>query len=278
MFPETMPETIPETDTGRMPVEPRGGRRIALLAQYDGTDFHGFQFQSGFRSVQEELEKALTALTNEPHRVMSSSRTDAGVHAAAMPIITRTQTKIPLIGFLRGLAAHLPPDLSVVDVAEVDEAFDVRKSASGKVYRYRLWNGPTRSALRRVTHWAVPVPLDLDAMRAAAATLLGEHDFSAYRAAGCQAKTPIRRITRIDIEGASGAAVDIVVHGNAFLQNMVRILAGTLAEVGRGLKTVAAPEAALRARDRRLAGQTAPPHGLVLEHVLYEPSPFTRPA
>ncbi len=259
---------------GGLPPEPtpRPGRRFLLRLQYDGSDFAGFQAQSGERTIQETLEDALFGLTGERLRVLASSRTDAGVHAAGLPVIFRTESRIPIHGMLRALNTALPEDCAIAGIAEVDDAFDVRKSAVGKVYRYRVWNARSRSPLHRRTAWHVPVPLDLDAMRRAAVSLLGEHDFSSFRAAGCQAKTPVRRLTAVHVTGTPGDLVELVFCGNAFLQNMVRILTGTLVEVGRGYRSEASPGEVLAARDRRLAGQTAPGHGLILERVDYEPT------
>lgn len=244
---------------------------MLLRVEYDGTDFAGFQAQADERTVQETLEDSVFAVTGERLRLIASSRTDAGVHARALPVVFRTQAKIPLHGLLRALNARLPPDCAVTGIAEVSDAFEVRRWALGKVYRYSVWNSRIRSALNHRTAWHVPMPLDLDAMRRAAAPLVGLHDFSSYRASGCQALSPVRHVTAIEISGESGGAVDLVFHGNAFLQNMIRILSGTLVEVGRGWRSEASPAEVLAARDRRLAGQTAPGHGLRLERVLYEP-------
>ncbi len=220
--------------------------------------------------MQDTLEAAVLAVTGERLRVKASSRTDAGVHAAALPVLLRTQSPIPQHGLIRAMNSALPPDCSVIAATGVDDDFDVRTSASGKIYRYRVWNDRPRSALRTRTHWHVPVRLDLEAMRRAALALIGEHDFSAFRASGCQSKSPVRRLTRIAIEGEAGGEVLFELHGNAFLQNMVRILVGTLTEIGRGYRAESSTAEILASRDRRLAGQTAPGHGLTLEHVAYD--------
>jgi len=172
---------------------------------------------------------------------------------------------------------YLPADVSVSSAAEVPDDFHIRRNAHGKRYVYRIWNRPVRSALRAGRSWHVPNALDLAQMQKAAAALVGEHDFSAFRASACQAAHPIRRIDRITVEGAPGAEVTITVVGNAFLQHMVRILTGTLVEVGRGHRPPSFAASALASRDRSQAGPTAPGHGLELNQVLYDPDPFTGP-
>ncbi|MFT7623872.1 MAG: tRNA pseudouridine38-40 synthase [Myxococcota bacterium] len=192
-----------------------------------------------------------------------------------MPVSFCTQSRVPLFGWVRGLNGLLPHDASVIAAGEIDPKFDVRHSAKGKVYRYTIWNGTARSALLWRRAWSLRWPLDLDAMRRAAAVLVGDHDFSSFRASGCQSNTPTRRITDIRIEGQPGGRVDIFVEGNAFLQHMVRIIVGTLVDVGRSWEDEAFTTRALAARDRTKAGQTAPSRGLTLMRVLYETSPFT---
>ena len=242
--------------------------------EFDGTEFHGWQLQDGIRTVQSELEAALQRLTCREIRVRASSRTDAGVHACALPVIFDTDHPIPLMGIVKGLNSHLPEDLSVVRAALAPEDFDVRGRAKEKTYRYCIWNSRARSAHRRRDHWHVPMPLDPHVMQRAASALLGEHDFSAYRTAQCQAKHAIRRVSDIQIIGEGGGAIHIDVRGNAFLHNMVRIIAGTLVDIGRGHLEEQAAGVALLARDRSLAGQTAPGHGLTLLRVDYESCPF----
>ena len=251
-------------------------RRILLLVQYDGTDFNGWQVQSEQRTVQAVLEGAISGMTQTPVRCRASSRTDAGVHARGLPVMFETETHIPLRGFERGLNGLLPWDLSIVAAAEVGPEFDVRRSSLGKTYSYQIWNGPSRSALLTRAAWHVPMPLDVAAMAEAAVPLLGEHDFSSYRAASCQARTATRRLTRLTVEGEPRGLLRVTVEGNAFLQHMVRILVGTLVEVGRGFQSMAWPGEALAARSREAAGPTAPGRGLCLERVRYDPDPFER--
>ncbi len=167
--------------------------------------------------------------------------------------------------------------MSVVACAEVDASFHVRRNASGKIYRYSIWNGPGRAALLDRRCWHVRFDLDLEKMQRAADQLVGEHDYTSFRASGCQAPTPGRRVTDIAVEGDKGGVVTITFEGNAFLQHMVRIMVGTIVEVGRGAEPEDFPTTALKALDRAAAGPTAPAKGLTLELVRYDPSPFTEP-
>ncbi|HKA90028.1 MAG TPA: tRNA pseudouridine(38-40) synthase TruA [Haliangiales bacterium] len=243
-------------------------RRIKLTVEYDGTDFEGWQRQAPpHRSVQEALERALADLLGEVCAVAGAGRTDAGVHARAQVASFVTASAIPAAGLMRALNAALPPDVAVRDAEDVDPAFDARRWARGKHYAYRIWNRPERSPLHRRVSWHVRRPLDLDAMRRAAAPLVGEHDFSAFRAAGCTAKSPVRNLRRLDISGEDLIVLDL--EATAFLRHMVRNLAGTLVEVGLGARSADEIEAILAGRDRTRAGRTAPPHGLTLERVYY---------
>ncbi len=243
-------------------------RRIKLTVEYDGTDFAGWQRQAPpHRTVQEVLERALATLLGEACVVAGAGRTDAGVHARAQVASFLAATTIPADGLMRALNAALPPDVAVTDAEDVDPAFDARRWARGKHYAYRIWNRPERSPLHRRTSWHVRRPLDLDAMRRGAAPLLGEHDFSAFRAAGCTAKTPIRTLRRLDISGEDLIVLDV--EASAFLRHMARNLAGTLVEVGLGARSADDMPEILAGRDRTLAGRTAPAHGLTLERVYY---------
>jgi tRNA pseudouridine38-40 synthase len=247
-------------------------RHIRLVVEYDGTGLCGWQRQANGPTVQGHLEAALGTLLSHEVTVAGASRTDAGVHARGQVASFRTERPIPLHGIRRGLNSLLPDTIAVVEAAEAAEDFHPRFSATGKHYRYLLWICPDRSPRWRDRAWHCRAPLDLSAMREAAAALIGEHDFAAFRAAGCTAKRTVRRIDQIEIgelvDEPSLVAVDV--HGNAFLRNMVRIVVGTLVEVGHGRRLIGQVAEILAARDRTRAGITAPACGLELVSVRYD--------
>ena len=246
-------------------------RTILLILEYDGTDFAGWQLQPNGRSVQEVVETALGVLLGAPVRLHAAGRTDAGVHARAMPAHFTTDRTLPLRAFRDGLNRLLPADVAVCSAHEVAEGFHARFQAEGKWYRYSIDRRAVRSPLARFTSWQLRGRLDLDAMRAAAAHLVGEHDFAAFRASGCAAQTTVRRLTGIELI-EDGEFLHIDVRGSGFLRNMVRMLAGTLVEVGLG-KRPAADIPRLLAREPGLrCGPTAPANGLCLMAVNYSES------
>ncbi len=240
-------------------------RHIRLVVEYDGSALHGWQRQNGQPTVQQHLEEALAKLLTHEVRVTGASRTDAGVHARGQVACFRTERPIPLHGIRRGLNSLLPVQIAVREATEVADDFHPRFAATGKHYRYTILTRADRSPLLRDRAWHHPEPLAIEAMREAAAVLIGEHDFSAFRAAGCSAKTTLRRVESIEIVQV-GDLVTIDVRGNAFLRHMVRILVGTLAE---GPTPTQLAEI-LASGDRTKAGPTAPPHGLVLIEVHYD--------
>ncbi len=244
-------------------------RHVRLVIEYDGTTLCGWQRQQNGPTVQGHLEDALKALLQHPTPVIGASRTDAGVHARGQVAAFRTERTIPLHGIRRGLNSLLPDAIAIREASEAADDFHPRFSALGKHYRYTLLVRPDRSPLWRERSWHHSLPLDRDAMRAAAQLLVGEHDFAAFRAAGCSAKTTVRRIEAIEIS-EDGEVVYVDVRGNAFLRNMVRIIVGTLAEVGDGSRTVAQVSEILAGLDRTKAGITAPPQGLELVSVRYD--------
>ena len=243
-------------------------RNLRLLLEYDGTDFHGWQRQPGLRTVQGCLEDGVRAMTGESVLVRGAGRTDAGVHAAGQVANLTLEARIPESGLLRGLNSNLPADVAVLDVQQVAPEFDARFSARGKVYRYRIWNHLVRAPLHARTTWHCRSVLDLAAMRAAAERLCGEHDFRAFRAADCERRTTVRVVRRLDVE-RQGALLTIEVEATAFLKNMVRILVGTLVDLGRGKLEPAAIARMLSTGDRKAGGVTAPPQGLTLVRVMY---------
>lgn len=252
-------------------------RHIRLTLEYDGTDLAGWQRQANAATVQGHLEDALARLLTEPTRTAGASRTDAGVHARGQVASFHTDRTIPVDKIRRGLNGMLPPAVAVTEAAEAGEDWHPRFSSTGKHYRYMLLARPDRSPrwVRRAWHRAQP--LDLAAMRAAGLALCGEHDFQAFRSSDCTAATAVRRLDAVTItptEDESGLWF-VDVRGNAFLRNMVRIIAGTLVAVGRGTIAAADLPEIIASKDRARAGQTAPPHGLELMSVSYDGS---RPA
>jgi tRNA pseudouridine38-40 synthase len=243
-------------------------RRLRLLVEYDGTDFAGWQRQPGQRTVQGALEDAVREMTGETVFIRAAGRTDAGVHADGQVASLDLEANIPVHGILRGLNTILPADLALLEVSEAAPDFDARFSARGKVYRYTVWSHFVRSPLRARRAWHVREPLDVEAIRAAAAALVGDHDFRAFRASDCDRRTTRRVVRGIDVD-RQGAVLTIDVEATAFLKNMVRILVGTLIDVGRGRLPPDAVGRMLATGDRTIGGMTAPPQGLTLLRVIY---------
>lgn len=242
--------------------------KLALGVEYDGRGFNGFESQPNGRTVQPQLEAALSRVADQPVRVVCAGRTDTGVHALGQVIHFETRAERPRDAWMLGANANLPGDVSVNWSRPVPDAFHARFSATARRYRYVVLNRRSRPAvLRGRVAWEHRV-LEVERMRAAAGFLLGEHDFSAFRGAGCQSRTSVRRVFRLDV-ARHGAYVVIDVTANAFLLHMVRNIAGVLLDVGAGK---APPEWAgevLAAADRRSGGVTAAPDGLYLVHVDY---------
>lgn len=253
-------------------------RSIKLILAYDGTAYAGFQRQPNGVTVQQRLEEALRAVTGEPDlRIASAAgRTDAGVHARGQVVHVRTGATIPVDRWPAALNSRLPEDIAVVGAEAVPPDFHARYWAREKRYRYTFHVSPYPAPLIRhfAYHWHRP--LDLAAMRRAADLLVGRHDFAAFRASGGSAKTSVRTVTRLSLT-PQGTLLFLDVAADGFLYNMVRIIAGTLLEVGAGRRTIAHVAQALKTGDRRLAGRTLPPHGLCLEEVVYGDGP-ARPA
>jgi len=248
--------------------------RIALGLEYDGTDFIGWQIQPNGRSIEGVLANAASFVAGEPVIVHGSGRTDAGVHALQQVAHFDTRVTRTPRQWLLGINSNLPPDVAAHWVQEMPTDFNARRSAVSRRYRYTILVKPTRPALQRQRVWWLRESLDCAAMTAAAAAWLGEHDFSAFRAAGCQAKSPMRRLMAVRIAERRSTAETLVTFeftANAFLQHMVRNFVGTLVAVGRGEASPADAAAILERRDRTQAGETAPPAGLELVEVAYPP-------
>jgi tRNA pseudouridine38-40 synthase len=250
--------------------------RIALGIEYDGTAYNGWQRQRVGLGVQERLEDALAIVADEAIEVICAGRTDAGVHAAGQVAHFDTSSERSGRSWVLGANTNLPDDINVTWAQQVDEEFHARFAATGRVYQYLILNRLQRSALYRHRAWWVHEPLDVARMQVAAAALVGEHDFSAFRAAGCQASHATREITRLTLE-RRGDLILLEVGANAFLQHMVRNLTGTLVAIGRGDQPPEWAADVLAGRNRTAAGMAAPPHGLTLVAVDYPPE-FGLPA
>jgi len=242
--------------------------RFKVTLEYDGTDYHGWQIQPNGRTIQAVLEGAIARMVGEPTRVVAAGRTDAGVHASGQVVSFSLQCPIPAERLLSGLNALTPADMGITAVDVVSEEFDPRRAARSRVYTYRIWNARWVSPFWRRYTWHVPRQLDVDRMRAAAAFLVGEHDFSSFQAAGCDAEHAVRRVLRSEIDHTV-PLITYSIEATAFLRHMVRAIVGTLVEVGMADRAVTDLPALLAARDRTRAGPTAPACGLCLTEVKY---------
>jgi len=243
--------------------------RIALGIEYDGSRFLGWQRQPGGGTVQDALEAALSGVADCPVSVTCAGRTDRGVHALAQVVHFDTAAERPDSAWVRGVNALLPEAVAVLWARRVPKDFHARYAARSRSYRYLLVNRPVRPALSaRYAGWH-HAPLEVGPMREAAAHLLGEHDFSAFRAAECQAKSPVRTLHAIGIE-RFGEQIEFRLRANAWLQHMVRNIVGSLVYVGAGKQPAAWTKALLDSRDRARAAPTFAAEGLYLEAVEYE--------
>jgi tRNA pseudouridine38-40 synthase len=240
-----------------------------LIVQYDGTDFLGWQLQPQGPTVQGALEAAVQRLFGTPARVTAAGRTDAGVHALGQVACFRALKTMPVADLQRALNALTPDGIAIAAVEVVADDFDPRRHASSRTYCYRLWRPRWRSPFWHRYSWHVCAPLDVDALRAAAAALIGEHDFASFQAADCDADHAIRRVLRSDFSVEPEQLV-YTVEATAFVRHMVRNLIGTLVEVGKGTRSVVEFRDLLAQRDRRRAGPTAPAQGLCLMAVTYD--------
>lgn len=248
-------------------------RTLKLTIAYDGTNYAGWQFQQGRVTVQEVLEKAIERVTGRHARALASGRTDAGVHALGQVVAFRTESRLPPEVLRSALDANLPPDIAVLDVAEAPDGFRPTRHAVRKRYRYVIHDGPVRDVFRRDFVWHYRHGrLDAAAMHRAAAELLGTHDFRSFQSTGAERKNSVRTIFDILVRRGRGGGEEFIaieVEADGFLYNMVRAIVGTLVEVGRGKRPESWPGEVLAAKDRRLAGPTAPPQGLCLVKVEY---------
>ncbi len=264
----TAPRTVPPPDT----------LKVRLVIAYDGSRYAGWQVQKTGVGVQQRLEEALSRLFPSAPRLHSSSRTDTGVHALGMVAhceVPRLELRMPMKKLMLALNAHLPEDIRVSAAAHCRQSFHARFDAAGKQYRYFVWNHPAMNPLLRHRAWHVTRPLDLAAMRAAAKLFLGKHDFKSFAATrGYEPGSTVRTVRKVELKG-TGPMLTFIIEGDGFLYKMCRGMAGTLIQVGLGKIQPGDITRILTSRDRRVAGMTAPAHGLVLWKVFYGPKSKT---
>jgi tRNA pseudouridine38-40 synthase len=249
--------------------------RFAAGLEYDGRAYSGWQFQPGLQTLQDMVQRALSRVADAPVDCVCAGRTDAGVHALAQVIHFDSTAVRSERGWRLGTNTYLPPDVSVAWVREVPEQFHARFSATARSYRYFIFNRDSRSALAAGRATWERRPLDAARMHAAAQVLVGEHDFSAFRAVECQSKSPVRRVERLEVT-RSAEWVTLAITANAFLHHMVRNVAGLLMSVGHGESPPERVATVLGTRDRKTNAATAPPDGLYLAAVRY-PAEFGLP-
>jgi len=249
--------------------------RLAIGVEYDGSAYSGWQIQPALKSVQQEVERALSRVADAPISVTCAGRTDAGVHARCQVAHFDTHAQRSLRGWVLGANTYLPADINLTWARPVPAHFHARYSAEARTYRYYVFNRNVRSALLRGRAAWIYRPLHHERMAAAAPLLIGEHDFSAFRSAECQARSPVRRLTRLTV-AREGDFVLIEATANAFLHHMMRNIAGLLIAIGKGDAEPAWAAEVLASRDRTRAAATAPPEGLYLWRVAY-PAAFDLP-
>jgi tRNA pseudouridine38-40 synthase len=246
-----------------------GTTKIILVMEYDGSRYHGFQWQDGLPSIQGEVERALTKLTGERRRVISASRTDAGVHAEGQVVSFRTGSALSTDNFVGGLNHYLPNDIAVKAAYKINDSFNVRREATSREYSYYILNSYTRSPIREGFSYLVPGELDIEAMNQAAQALVGEHDFASFAARnGVTVKSTVKRVLSAEVT-REGDLVTFNISANSFLLHQVRNTIGALIRVGQGKMTIDEFKSILEAKELALAGPTAPACGLCLNRVNY---------
>lgn len=241
---------------------------VKLTLEYDGTNYCGWQVQPNGESIQAVVERAVSTFLGTATRVTGSGRTDAGVHALGQVANFFSEKEFTPQRLRRGLNALTPLDVTIKEVEIAPDSFDARRNARSRIYEYRILNRATPSPFYLNRAWHVHEPLDVGAMRQAIACLIGEHDLSSFRAAGCDAAHPVRKVYANSLE-ARGELLIYTIEATAFLRHMVRNIVGTLVEVGQSRRTPQSFKELLEARDRTKAGITAPAHGLYLVEVKY---------
>ena len=244
-------------------------RTIKLIIEYDGSNYLGWQVQPNGQTIQGVIQDRLKRLTGESSQLIGSGRTDARVHALRQVAHFKTESRLDANTFQRALNSLLPEDIVIRSVEEVDADFHARKRARSKVYEYRILNRATPPGIARQYVWHIPQKLNLDEMKKATHSLVGEHDFSAFRSVGSSARSSVRNILRADWKRGKGGLLRFEIEASGFLKQMVRAIVGTLVEVGRGKISAQEFKRVLDSKDRKEAGPTAPAQGLFLKEVKY---------
>lgn len=242
--------------------------RIALVVEYDGSQYHGWQAQTGLHTIQQAVENALSKVADEAISVVCAGRTDTGVHATNQVIHFDSDKERTIRSWIHGANSFLPKDICIKWGKEMPEEFHARYSATARRYRYLIYNGPVRPALFRSNVTWQYRQLDHRSMHQAAQNLLGENDFTSFRSVECQSKTPMRNIHNLKVT-RSGDLIIIDITANAFLHHMVRNIAGVLISIGSGKHANSWINEVLNAKDRKLGAETAPAYGLYLVHAIY---------
>lgn len=248
-------------------------RHLKLTVAYNGTEYVGWQVQPNGMSVQQRLEEAWTAATQEQIRIVASGRTDAGVHALGQVCSVATETKLDCPTLVRALNAHAPQDIRVLEVLTAPTGFHAIRDATRKTYRYKIQHGPIRNPLVTNDHWYCRYDLDAEAIKVAAKILVGENDFASFQAAGAERSSTVRFLSQLNCHDSNRGSFNYIhldLTCNGFLYNMVRNIVGTLVRVGQGSEQVDWVSTVLQAKDRSVAGPTAPANGLVLLNVEYQ--------
>lgn len=245
-------------------------RRFKITIEYDGTSYYGWQRQKDHVSVQQAIEEALAKLTHETIKIEGAGRTDAGVHALGQVAHFDVVRDITAYRMKEGLNFHLNDHgISIVNCENVEDDFHARFSAVSRSYCYRIFNRRSPSPLEANRSWHIKKPLDLDAMLEGCQYFLGHHDFSSFRAAACQAKSAEKTLTHLSIQREGDHVISVRIASPSFLHNQVRIIMGTLVQVGLGKREARSIESLLKTPDRKRSGMTAPPYGLYFDSITY---------
>lgn len=244
-------------------------RNIKLVLEYDGTQFHGWQFQSNGISIQQILEGVLGKVTAHPVKLTAAGRTDTGVHAKGQVVNFHTPSKIPLNNLIRGINSMVAPDIVILSAEDMPDKFNARRDAILRWYRYRILNRHLPSAFESRYSYHYRLSLDIEKMCLAGNYLLGKHDFSAFNASPEQTENPVRTIKEFSIERKKDILI-MDIKANGFFHHMVRTIVGTLIEIGRGKMKYQNMEKIIQSKDRKLAGPNVPAHGLFLMGVEYK--------